>query len=117
MISINRARRTVATALAAGLTAAAMGGPALANCYEDLGCSDSQYWSKASLRQLSCDALWTVRNFMYDEHGYCFQTAKAQAVFSNDDCYVTNASQIKFNIYEQTNIDRIVAVEREKGCR
>lgn len=117
MTKTNKGRRTMATALAAGLTIAAMGGPALAACFEDIGCTHNQYYSKAALRNLSCDALWTVRNFMYDEKGYCFQTAKAQAVFSNDGCFVTNASLIQFNLYERTNIDRIVAVEREKGCR
>ena len=112
-----RRRRTLATAIVAGLATAAMAGPAVAACFESgVGCTDDHYIPKAVLRTLSCDALWTVRNFIYDEKGYCFQTAKAQAVFSSDGCFITNASLIQFNAYERTNIDRLVAVEREKGC-
>jgi hypothetical protein len=107
----------LATAIVAGLATAAMAGPVAAACFESgVGCTDDHYIPKAVLRTLSCDALWTVRNFIYDEKGYCFQTAKAQAVFSNEGCFITNASLIQFNAYERTNIDRLVAVEREKGC-
>lgn len=110
-------RRTLAVLIAAAAVFAATGGPAAAACFESgVGCTDDHNIPKSILRTLSCDALWTVRNMIYDEKGYCFQTAKAQAVFSNDGCFVTNASLIPFNAYERTNIDRIVSVEREKGC-
>ena len=110
-------RRTFATAIVAGLASTAMAGPAAAGCFESgVGCTDDHNIPRSILQTLSCDALWTVRNFMYDEKGYCFQTAKAQAVFSNDGCFVTNAALIQFNAYERANIDRIVSVEREKGC-
>jgi hypothetical protein len=113
----NWRRRAFATAVVAGLASIATVGPAASACFESgVGCTHDHYIPKAVLHTLSCDALWTVRNFIYDEKGYCFQTAKAQAVFSNDGCFVTNASLIQFNAYERTNIDRIVSVEREKGC-
>lgn len=118
--------RIRALAAAAGIGAAAVTGggfvslavttPAAAACFEVVGCTNDQVMQVELLRTLSCDALWTVRNFMYDEQGYCFQTAKAQAVFSNEGCFITNGALVPFNAYERTNIDRIVAVEREKGC-
>lgn len=91
---------------------------ARAACFEDgIGCTNDHYIPKSALKALSCDSLWTVRNTMYDERGYCFQTARAKDVFSNEDCHVSNAANLKFNKYERANIDRIVAVERAKGCR
>jgi hypothetical protein len=105
-----------ATTLVLGMMAASA--PAKAACFEDgIGCTDSQYIPKSALRALSCDSLWTVRNTIYNERGYCFRTARAKAVFSNEDCSVTSTSQLDFNNYEQTNINRIVAVEKSKGCR
>ena len=94
------------------------GHAAQAACFESgIGCTDTHSIAKSALSGLSCDALWTVRNTIYDERGYCFRTARAKDVFSNDGCSVTNAAQLAFNKYERTNIDRIVAVERQKGCR
>lgn len=91
---------------------------ARAACFEDgIGCTNDHYIPKSQLKALSCDALWTVRNTIYDERGYCFRTARAKDVFSNEDCHVSNADDLNFNQYERGNIDRIVAVERVKGCR
>lgn len=89
-----------------------------AACFEDgIGCTNNHYIPKSQLSALSCDALWTVRNTIYDERGYCFRTSRAKDVFSNEDCHVDNAANIRFNKYERANIDRIVAVERVRGCR
>lgn len=111
-----RAVSTAAVLIACGAGAQLLSGSANAACFEQIGCTNDQYFDTNQLRTLSCDALWTVRNFMYDEHGYCFQTAKAQAVFSNEGCSITNGALIPFNAYERGNVDRIVAVEREKAC-
>lgn len=104
--------------LAAVLSLGLIAPPAQAACFESgIGCTDDHDMSKSALRALSCDALWTVRNTIYDENGYCFRTARAKEIFSNEGCHVSNASALKFNAYERANIDRIVAVERAKGCR
>lgn len=104
----------IAAILALGL----LSPPAQAACFESgIGCTDDHAMSKAKLGALSCDALWTVRNTIYHENGYCFRTARARAVFSNDGCDVTDASRLRLNSFERSNIDRIVAVERTKGCR
>ncbi len=107
------------TLLAAASLGIGLAAPvAHAACFESgIGCTDDHYMTKSALRGLSCDALWTVRNTIYDERGYCFRTARAKAVFSNDGCHVSSASSLAFNAFERANIDRIVAVERSKGCR
>lgn len=92
--------------------------PAGAACFESgVGCPDDHYIAKSVLNGLSCDALWTVRNSIYNERGLCFKSARAIEAFSNEDCSITDPALITFNAYERANIDRIVAAERRKGCR
>lgn len=102
-----------ATACAAFVPAKAV----QAACFEDVGCTDSQKMSTASLRRLSCDNLWMVRNAIYHENGYCFQTARGQDNFSNVGCLTSNQSAIKLNSYERANVQAVRKVEKEKGCR
>lgn len=91
--------------------------PALATCYEWLGCADLEYFSRPALSQLSCQALWEVRNGIYWDNGYCFQTQRAMSFFGNGQCYITNQASVPLNGYERENVARITAVERSKGCR
>jgi hypothetical protein len=88
----------------------------MANCYEDIGCDDSEYFSRNDLRRLSCQSLWEVRNLIYQQNGYCFSTRRAQQAFGNDGCYITKQSQVRLNAFERENVARIVAVESAKGC-
>jgi hypothetical protein len=88
-----------------------------AACLEEIGCTDSQKMSLQSLRLLSCDSLWTARNTIYYENGYCFQTPRGRANFSNDGCVTGNQAAIRLNSYERANVQAIQRVEREKGCR
>lgn len=89
-----------------------------AACFESgVGCPNDHYIPRSILKTLSCDALWIVRNSIFDERGFCFKSARALETFSNEGCYVTDASRLNFNAFERTNIDRIVALERQKGCR
>ncbi|MCX5515269.1 hypothetical protein C3941_22460 [Kaistia algarum] len=92
-------------------------GEARAACFEAIGCTDSQKMSLANLRTLSCDTLWTARNTIYYENGYCFRTARGQANFSNDGCTTSNQAAIRLNSYERANVQAITKVEREKACR
>ena len=101
-------------ALAGGIFFAAS--PAMSACFELVGCTDSEYFGDAQLRRLSCDALWTVRNTIFDENGYCFQTAKGKAVFSNVGCKYTVSGNVPLNKYERANVERIKAAEARKGC-
>ncbi|MDP3896044.1 MAG: YARHG domain-containing protein [Mesorhizobium sp.] len=98
----------------------AAGSAAQAACFEDLGrtgCTDRETFPVRDLRRLSCGNLWLVRNTIYDENGLCFRTDRALEVFDNADCYVKNPGNVRLNSYERGNVNRIVQVEREKGCR
>lgn len=90
--------------------------PALSACFEIVGCTDSEYMSDASLRRLSCDALWTVRNTIFYENGYCFQTAKGKQVFGNQGCRYTVSGQVPLNRFERANVETVKKVEARKGC-
>lgn len=94
--------------------------PAFAlNCYEDLGatgCPHKEVFPLSDLRALSCENLWYVRNGVYNGHGYCFKTARAQEMFDNSDCSVDNAADLDLNSNEVRNIDNIKRVEKEKSC-
>lgn len=85
-------------------------------CYEEIGCISSQNLNARALTRLSCQALWEVRNRVYQDRGYCFQTERALAAFSNQGCRFTKDTQVPFNAYERSNIKAIRKVERSKGC-
>ena len=92
--------------------------PGNAACFKSgVDCTDDHDIPASVLEPLSCDALWTVRNMIFDENGYCFQTAKAKAVFSNDGCQYTSMDSMPLNTYELTNISTIRQVEKQKGCQ
>jgi hypothetical protein len=91
--------------------------PALAqSCFEDVGCPYDHNIPKALLAQLSCDALWTVRNTIYRDNGYCFKSQRALSIWGNEGCAYWDAAAVPLNAYERTNINRIVSVEKQKGC-
>jgi hypothetical protein len=88
-----------------------------AACFEGyVGCTDSAAIPVAALQELSCDNLWTVRNMIFDENGYCFKTAKAKSIFSNDGCSYTSMASMPLNSYETKNIQLVQAVEKQKAC-
>ena len=88
-----------------------------AACFDSgVGCTDSEYFTTGALEQLSCDNLWTVRNMIFDENGYCFKTAKAKDIFSNDGCSYTSMASMPLNSYETKNIQLVQAVEKQKAC-
>lgn len=109
--------RTVLTA--ALLAAAALllqPSQARANCYELIGCTNSNYFKPAQLKRLSCQILWEVRNTIYKENGYCFKTQKAINHFGNAGCIYTDLGAVPLNAYERANVGAIAKVEKQKGC-
>jgi hypothetical protein len=99
-----------------GLTMAAGISPARADCFEDIGCTDSDRFDVDDLMYLSCENLWYVRNKIYDENGYCFRTDRARDAFDNSDCWVRSQSKVQMSQIERHNVNEIVAAEDEKGC-
>ena len=91
-------------------------GSAMANCYENIGCDDSEYFAARDLRQLSCQSLWEVRNMVYQQNGYCFSTERAKRAFGNQGCSITKQSAVRLNAFERENVARIAAAEKTEGC-
>ena len=104
--------------LAAGMLMAvsASVGPAQADCFEDIGCTDSDWFDVDDLVALSCENLWHVRNRIYDENGFCFKTKRARNAFDNSDCWVRNQGDVKLSTVERHNVNEIVEAESENGC-
>lgn len=107
----------VLAGMVAGLIGMVSGSSAArANCYEIIGCSDSQYFESADLNQLSCQALWEVRNWIYKERGYCFKTPNAIKAFGNAGCLHDDIAQVPLNQFERANVKAIKKAEARKGC-
>jgi hypothetical protein len=90
--------------------------PAKANCYETIGCSNSQYFKLSDLKQLSCQALWEVRNWIYKENGYCFHTPRGIKTFGNAGCLYDEEGQVPLNEVEKYNASAIKKIEAARGC-
>jgi len=87
-----------------------------AGCYEGVGCTDRETFSRGQLRRLSCENLWYLRNVIYSENGYCFKTDRALQMFDTSGCWVNNEAKLKLNRFERTNIGRVREAEGQKGC-
>ena len=104
----------------------------LVPCYSDnpgntgdyLFPSDSQYITQADLAPLTRDEVVLVRNEIYARYGYTFSDPDIRAYFEAQSWYHpvegVNASTFNtavFNDYERTNLETILAYEREMGWR
>jgi hypothetical protein len=109
--------------IAAGVLAAMMAaGPALADCYDVVGCSDKNLYSKndSYLGSVtdgpSCDFIYMMRNRIYAQHGYCFKTARGIAEIGNTDCAIANPAALPLNHVERDNIATLAKAERAESC-
>ena len=110
-------RNSRLAAITIGVMLALGTAPALAgSCFEDVGCPGDHYIPKWQLQKMSCDSLWTLRNSIFHDNGYCFKTKKARQVWSNEGCSYWNSSDVPLNIYESANVSRIKGVEQQMGC-
>ena len=57
-----------------------------------------------------------MRNTIYKENGYCFQTKKARQYFGNKGCWIDDMEDVKLSRIERYNVGQIVAVEKALGC-
>jgi len=60
-----------------------------------------------------CSRLWYERNLIFHNNGYCFQTARAKAIFDTSQCTGRSPSLTSF---EKSEVARIQAAERANGC-
>jgi hypothetical protein len=90
---------------------------AQAGCYEILGCTDEDHFTDFALIPLSCENLGYLRNSIFAENGYCFEQPKYERQFGNRDCRFKHSDEVPLNETERANVDAILEVEKQKGCR
>lgn len=86
------------------------------NCYEDIGCPWKDEARFDALRKLSCENLAHVRNRVFHENAYCFQSKTTRELYGNAGCKFPIQQAVPLNRAERGNIAKIRKVEREKRC-
>jgi hypothetical protein len=95
---------------------AADAAPVLSACFDRIGCTDSRRFRTSDLRRADCEKLWTMRNSILAENGYCFEDNRAAAAFADGKCAVKDITRLPLNPTERSNFRTITKVESEKGC-
>jgi hypothetical protein len=85
-------------------------------CYENVGCPHKDHISEEQARELSCENLWLVRNTIFHQRGYCFQSARGRAEFDNSRCSSNSIPELRLNFIERANVATLRKLERSKGC-
>jgi YARHG domain-containing protein len=86
-------------------------------CYENVGCPHKDRITEAQTRGMSCENLRLVRNTIYHQRGFCFQTKRRQAEFDSSRCTVKTLAGLQLSEVEQANIATLEGIERRKRCR
>lgn len=89
------------------------------NCYEGFtgeGCPWKTVLKAEELKSLSCENLSHVRNQLFNERGYCFSKPALADLYDNSDCSFSDQDDVPLNNHERTNIERILKIEKDKGC-
>jgi YARHG domain len=60
----------------------------------------------------SCNALWHERNAIYARNGYCFETARARAVFGPG-CFPPYG---ELSGWDKERVNELQTLERRNGC-
>lgn len=112
-------RRLSVTAVVA--LAASLASPVLADCYDILGCTDKDAFSAhysylVAADGPTCDFLYTMRNLIYSQHGYCFKTARAIQEIGNAGCRFQNMADVPLSQIERNNVATIQRAETAKRC-
>jgi hypothetical protein len=109
--------RVAAIAAVAGFLAS----PVFADCYDLLGCTDhddfsAHYGYLAARDGPICDFLFTMRNLIYSQHGYCLTTASAILEIGNQGCHIQNVAAVPLSQIERNNVATVQRAERAKNC-
>ena len=88
-----------------------------ADCYEVFGCTERDRFNFEQLANgPHCEFLYSMRNRIYQQHQYCFKTARAIATLGNDNCRINDMGQVPLSAVERANAAVILQVEHAKGC-
>ena len=86
-------------------------------CYEGVGCPHQDRITQEQARDLPCDNLWLVRNTIFHQRGFCFQTARGRKEFDNRRCSANSVAELKLSEVEKANVATLEKVERGKNCQ
>ncbi len=103
---------------AAGLMLTVAGSAAAhADCYDVFGCSDRNYFRQGDLMNgPNCEFLWQMRNSIYKERGYCFNTQRGIAAFGNAGCQKDKAGAVPLNRFDRANAATLARADRPLAC-
>lgn len=63
-----------------------------------------------------CNQLWEQRNSIFNQAGYCFQTPRALARFSNENCKYRNITDVPLSEIDRRAIQAIKSKESVNSC-
>jgi hypothetical protein len=89
--------------------------PVRAGCHL-VDCVEDVYVKPYQLKGKSCEDLWILRNSIYKDARYCFQTQRAKSFFGNQGCKYEDQSAVPLNDYQRHNVRVIKTAEDGKGC-
>ena len=88
-----------------------------AGCYDGFGCANVSRFRMSDLMSgPNCEMLYSMRNAIFAEHGYCFRTARGRLTFGNQGCITSDLDALGLNPTERYNVGAIQKAERAKGC-
>lgn len=65
----------------------------------------------------TCDQLWTARNLIWKDYGYCFTTDRAIRAFGNEGCQQgLDRAAITLAPEDAAEVDRLSRLESQLGC-
>lgn len=64
-----------------------------------------------------CDELWSERNAVYAEAGYCFRTPRAIRAFGNANCRYDSLRDVPLSARDRAKVADIVREEQRNACR
>jgi hypothetical protein len=103
--------------VAAGLGAMSVGPAWAGECYDVFGCTDTDVFKLNDLLDgPNCDFLWTMRNQIFKDHGYCFKTERGIATFGNDGCTANTMTEAGLSPIESANVTTIQKAEKAMSC-
>lgn len=65
----------------------------------------------------SCSRLWSERNAIYKDAGYCFKTSRAIRTFGNAGCSFDDIEDVPLSARDRARVADIQRDERDLGCR
>lgn len=85
-------------------------------CYELVGCPHRDRISTKAASSLSCENLRLVRNTIFHQRGYCFETKAQMEIFDNSQCRTHSLAELHLSKIERANVATLLRAERLKQC-